>query len=283
MKYKNWIENPSEEYENYDDINVCGRMSHSAGLIIGGELSKRNQFPWSVIISKLLNNIWWNDESGSLISNKHILTNPNSVSYANGETYKVFETDRVKVMVGTTIVNVLSDSSAFVVGVSKIVNHPGARHLANLQINAVAVVTLDREISFTEFIRPVCLWSFGDNLNDIVGKTAFAVGYGKDETGKESLTRKHISVTVKTDQECRNVFVSQNQFRNETALFCVKDNGKDSPCEHDQHLYMKVDSNWYVKGTRSSYFVKDGTCDVDKPTLYEDVSQFVPWILSQIE
>jgi secreted trypsin-like serine protease len=45
MKYLEWIKNPNGVKE------TCGIMSSSAGLVAGGKVATREQFPWVVAIS----------------------------------------------------------------------------------------------------------------------------------------------------------------------------------------------------------------------------------------
>jgi hypothetical protein len=271
----------------YDDSN-CGIMSISAGLVQGGELSKQNQFPWMAVIKVLNDDVWSHLGSGSLVTQKHVIASSASVSYLDDSNNHIpVETDRVKIQLGTTKYDDLSEAGSMEVNVAKIINHRNSRKVQPaLRINKLSVITLDREITFTEFIRPICLWPFGDDLSDIVGREAYAVGYGSDHTGKDSLTRKHVRMTITDDEEnddCQNTFNEQLVFKNETKFFCAKSDESEGPCHRDTLLFMKIGANWYLKAISSTVkLFRNGTCNNEAPTLYEDNAQFVPWILNQI-
>jgi hypothetical protein len=264
------------------DDNLCGIMSQSAGLIHGGELSKRDQFPWMAIISVRSAGLWAHTGSGSLISHRHVLAHAISVSYFD-EAQDLFpvSTDRVKVLLGTTEYNNLEEEGSLEVDVIKISNHPSARGaFSSLEVNAISVITLDQNLTFTQYIRPVCLWPFHSELSELAGREAFAVGYGRDQVGVDILTRKQLRVTIQTT--CSGYYDEELQFQNETRLFCAKGNDEEGgPCYRDIQLYMKVGYSWFIKGfLATTYNYNNGTCSIGYPYLYEDVEPNVSVIKS---
>jgi hypothetical protein len=265
------------------ESEYCGIMSHSTGLVVGGDISWRNQFPWLAIISVFDDGRWTNFGSGSLISHKYVVAYVGSVSYLNTTGLLIpVAINRVKVQLGATKYD---DPSALTVGVSLITNHPRARKVTNSFItNIASLITLEKNVKFTEFIQPVCLWAFDDNLSAIVGKDAYAVGYGEEDDEDDSLTRKHVLLSISDEETCKSEYGSDFNFANETSLFCAEGNGNEGPCYNDFQLYMKIDLKWYLKGITNTIKVDEyGECDVEKPVLYEDIAPFVPWIKSLME
>ncbi|KAG5669911.1 hypothetical protein PVAND_000201 [Polypedilum vanderplanki] len=268
---------------NYDD-SICGIMSRSAGLIIGGKHSSRSQFPWMAVIAVKNNKHWTHQGSGSLISSRHVLSYVGTVSYpdVNNKWISV-SADRVEVFLGVTNKNDLKKLESWTkVGVSKIVEHPNAKMLIkSMTINKIAILTLAHEVTFSEFIRPVCLWPFTE---DFIGKNAFAVGYGRDETGRKTLNRKHVHVTIIDQKKCEKFYNKEFQIANETKLFCTIGDGDSGPCIYDDMLYIKVNAHWYLKGIlTTSYVFDDGSCVTDRPTLYEDITPIISWIIDQMK
>lgn len=47
----------------------------------------------------------------------------------------------------------------------------------------LAVLILRTPIVYNPFIRPVCLWSQSSNLQEVVNKVGYVVGWGQDESG----------------------------------------------------------------------------------------------------
>ncbi|KAG5669166.1 hypothetical protein PVAND_017061 [Polypedilum vanderplanki] len=261
------------------DDNLCGIMSESAGLIHGGKLSKKAQFPWMAIISTENLGIWSHYGSGSLISHKHVLAYAGSVSYHDNSNKLIpVSVDRIKIYLGAIEYEKLDEPGSLKVGVEKISNHPFVRKvLPSLYVHQISILTLDQDVIFTQFIRPVCLWPFKSDLSEIVGKEAYAVGYGRDETGKDSLIRKHVRLTIQ--ENCDNFFERELKFQNETELFCAKGNENEGPCMYDSQLYMKIEQNWFIKGISSTIeTLENETCNMNRQTLYEDIEQHVPAI-----
>lgn len=279
--------NTSNSNITVNPFSECGIMSSTSGLVQGGKFSSRNQFPWSAIIATdlKLNGVFTHFGSGSLISSKHVIASSGGVSYLDGGNYLIpLSTRRVKVILGTTKFD-LSQPEVMKVGVEKIVNNREARKLLpSLYIYRISIVVLEHDVMFTEFIRPVCIGSFGPNSIQFIENYAFAVGYGTDETGEYSLTRKHVRMTMTS---CENFYddllLMRNLFAKDLRLFCATGNGMEGPCYKDNSFYIKSSSKWFLKGILTAV-IKDGngTCSVERSVMYEDVSSSIEWIQTQI-
>jgi hypothetical protein len=224
---------------------------------------------------------WGYFGSGSLISQKHVLAHAAAVSYTDDSKNSIpVSNDRAVIYLGTTKYGNLSEPGSMKVGVHSIVNHPLARKvLPTLRINQISVVTLDRDVAFTEFIRPVCLWPLKTSIEQFNGKDAYAVGYGRDHTGEDSLVRKHVRVTI--EQTCKNNYAKELQFNNETRHFCVDANDEGRPCANDDQLFIKIGSNWFIKGTLVTIVTEDngnGSCSKGNQALYEDIEPYYAMI-----
>lgn len=47
----------------------------------------------------------------------------------------------------------------------------------------IAVMTLRNTVDFSIFIRPICLWSGPPNLQNVINRMGYVVGWGQDERG----------------------------------------------------------------------------------------------------
>lgn len=282
---KTVLENKFKNTEN------CGIMSQTAsGLIHNGKISSRAHFPWTAILS--VREQAWNKflhrGSGSLISSKFVLAGAQSVSFvidpSSNSSQKLFPVapDRVKVFVGVTKFNDLTDPGALKLNVSQIFTHPNATKVTEvLAVNKISIIVLESEVQFNEFIRPICLvHSFP--VDNLTNRNVYAVGYGYNENGIDSLTKKHVHVNIIDQDECKIHYKDQLEYE-KVQQFCVLGNGNEGPCINDIQLYVKIDSIWYLKGIfNSAWSFKNFTCNVKKPVLYEDVTQHIPWIETQI-
>lgn len=256
---------------------ACGIMSSSAGLIQGGQFSAITQFPWIAIISGADQH----HGSGSLISSKHVLAHPLSVSAIEDQHYYSIPTKWIKVFLGTKKYDDLTQPGSLSIDVLKITNHPEARRvLSKFDIFKVSIITLVREVSFNEFIQPVCLWPYDD---EIVGRDAYAVGYGVDHTDEDSLMRKHVKVTVIKQEYCEGFFKEEFAKSNGSKHFCVLSSSYEGPCNGDSQLYVKVSDAWYLMGVKNIIYQRYGErCKTLEPVLFEDIAPLVPWITSQM-
>jgi len=173
-------------------------MSQSAGLVQGGSFSTREQFPWLVLISVDLKNDgkFVHSGPGSLISMKHVLVKAASICSAQAETKKLIaiSNNRVRLFLGTLKSDEATASGSVQIngyGIAEIIVHPDA--LGNLpRIADIAIFKLKNRLQRSNFISPVCLWTGSDEIDQINNKTSYGVGYGRDESGKNSEIRKHV-------------------------------------------------------------------------------------------
>lgn len=277
--------------DTVDEITSnCGIISGPTGLIQGGNFSRRHEFPWIAIIAVESHGLKIHKGSGSLISSRHVIVKARAVSILDDtQKWIPVSPEKVEIFLGTTKFGDLSDAGALKVGVQKIQNYPNARKISSsFSIFNFAVVTLDQNVTFNDFIRPICLWNIeSDFENEIIGKVAYAVGYGVDKNGIVSLTRKHVSITIIDDSTCRYDYKYELEQGKESKFFCIlgTDDNNNGPCHYDSQLYIKVQSTWYLKGILCSarMYLGNKICAVSYPILVEDISSYVEWIYDEIK
>lgn len=256
-------------------------MSASTGLIQGGEISSRKDFPWlaSIVVKNGIFN-----SSGVLVSHKHVVSNSLYGLTLEGDLQK-FETvamHRVKVYLGA----LKHDKSNVMFSPVKIVLNPYVKEIDGSAINNVNVVTLNRPVQFNEFIRPICLWTGSDDLSLIYESPIYTAGYGLDETGIVSNIKKHVKVTIiQDDTACHERFqkITPNVIR-EAKTFCIESSGVGVPCDFDRYLFVKYNERWYLRGALQARFTfPNETCSADHPFLFEDLAKHTKWIQQEIE
>jgi hypothetical protein len=283
-----------ESFEVHDKRNTenangieesCGIMSSSAGLVAGGKVSTQEQFPWIVAITLKLIYEWYHSGSGSLISDKHVVTSARTVSLSNsGESLKAVKNEIIQLYFGTTIWNGINEPGAIFIngadGIEKIVLYPGARAGDNLKeilsINNLAVVFLKNSIQFSKLISPVCLWKFDTKASEQVGQIAYGVGYGREKNQMVTGIRKYAQMTITDYDECKikwNILIENDPTRDN---FCAKGDDSNFAYCYDGPLYMKINGKWYLRG------IMVGISNVSpRIMVYDDQSvKFVDWISS---
>jgi len=281
LQYLDWIADPM------NDKPKCGVMSLSAGLVQGGSSSTSEQFPWIVSINRYSpdDRSFIAAGSGSLISTKHVLSEAYSVADVDQSTNKLNAVSNsfLKLFLGSLKNNEASDAGSIEVtgnDIDKIVIHPEALYEMPIIAN-LAIVSFKSSIQTSNFIFPVCLWSGSDDINAIVGKNVFGVGFSDDE--KEG-QRKHYPMTVRNQAYCERYWKGYLQNSTKSKYFCAKGNGMGGMCYGDSAVYIKVDSVWYIRGIANLMKVfATKTCDFKVPILNEDIAFYYKWIKRQIE
>ena len=67
--------------------------------------------------------------------------------------------------------------------ISQINLHPDFHSVPSADSDLALLVLLN-PVKFTPLIQPICLWSGPFELEQIVGKTGYVVGWGKEEKGQ---------------------------------------------------------------------------------------------------
>lgn len=278
----------SNKSDNYE--RKCGIMAESTGLVQGGQLSLKNQFPWIVNIftKQTLSHIYAG--SGSLLSHHYILCAANSVAYENylenGEldpkkNYRALGGKNIKLILGSTHYKGNNDEDDVLVieTVQKVILHPNLKG-TKPRIANIALLRVKIPITFSETIKPVCIWnSYDDSMSNFNDFVMYSVGHGVDESGSISFMRKYISMSmIHNDKFCKRFY---RNFQSDLGFFCAKGNGKTTACRYDKGLYVKIDGFWYLRGMSSMFKrFQNGTCSLNAPVLYEDIEPYLLWINS---
>lgn len=280
IKFKDWIIDGIDELQV--ETTQCGIMSSTKSLIQRGFLSERDQFPWMALVEANYRT------SGVLVSHKHVIAIATSVRQWNSNTKKwepLKDLNRVFITLG--IIEIGNDYSVKV-HPSKIVLHPKSEiyhHQGHATIN-FAILTLKRVIQdFNNFVKPVCILSSNLSFEELQSTPMYVVGYGNDEFGKKSNTRKYAKVTPLDDEECSENFSgsTENTFIKKTkSFFCAKGNSKGNPCHEDESIFIKKDGIWYFQGFTvfRKPFKNPEICE-KTPILFEGVQPYADWIKNE--
>lgn len=128
----------------------------------------------------------------------------------------------------------LSEKNYLVSGVSQFIIHP-EWNFADAQYDAdIAIAVLFRTITFTKFVKPICLWTATTSYKDIVGRSGVVAGWGKTETEAISTEQpKWTEIPVVDELTCLK---SDRKFIHivSSRTFCAGSQVDDSgPCNGD--------------------------------------------------
>jgi len=286
LPFRDWIKNPEKE-SDFRDEPTCGVMNQSTGLIADGNYSTREQFPWEVLIyKKFVDGKFSFKGSGSLITSKHVLTSASMVCSTKFGSHKFILSSPalLKLVLGALNIDEASNEGSKEINgdqITKIILHPNAGY--NPLIASFAIILMNVTITRSSFIIPVCLWPTTDNVSDIQDRKAFAVGYGEDENGKLSGTKKHAIMVINNQTYCEVYWKPQLAKVKESRFFCAQAQAKGTACYRDNSIYIKHNSFWFLRGVLNDVKASaNGICSNEKPALYEDVAFYREWVQSQI-
>ncbi|XP_045888121.1 serine protease 27-like [Micropterus dolomieu] len=160
--------------------------------------------------------------------------------------------------------------------VSKIIINPNYDVYSNN--NDIALLQLSSPVTFTDYIRPVCLAADGSVFK--AGMTCWVTGWGNIQSGVSIPYPEYlqqVSVPIVSNSDCNAAYslITSN-------MMCagLTQGGKDS-CQGDSGgpLVSKTDSIWVQGGVVS---FGNGCALPNYPGVYSRVSEYQSWINSQI-
>lgn len=220
--------------------------------------------------------------SGALISLKHVVSILSAVGDWDKKYIPPASPERIKIYLGVLRPD---DEYSIAIKASKVIFHPDYKFSDNLPVINIALVELSTNVDFNEFVRPICLWKLSPGIDFIETSPIYAVGYGRNENGQMTNTRKYAKMTMVTKTDCRSQFDGQHNLMSETRTFCVKGSENGSPCHQDESIFAKYNGKWYWRGFSVIRFYLTANPDICaiSPVLYEDSAQYTDWLRSHIE
>lgn len=182
------------------DHGMCGTTSSINPLVVGGDATSKEDWPWLVAIFMKRTRGLDFTCAGNLISDRLILTAAHCVKDNNKEDKK--PSDMV-VRLGVYNLQDWTEESAVTKSVSRIRTRKD--YDEGVILNAdIAVLVLAQIVKFSNRIRPVCLWKGDDNQDLVYGSIGTVVGWGKDETGAVITPEpKAVNIPIVSTSTCR--------------------------------------------------------------------------------
>lgn len=262
--------------------NECGV---SIGMrIYGGENADIDEFPWLAMLQ------YENHRQelkfscgGSLINNRYVATAAHCVV---GEVEKK-EGNLISIRLGeydtTTDIDCIELDEERIcadppidVPVEEKLPHPDYNELSKL--NDIALLRLNRDILYTDFIQPVCL-PLPDFRSSAAGDVNFVTGFGRTLQGSRSAIKQKLGIKVYDHDRCRAKFATKKSDITPKQLCAGGDFAKDS-CHGDSGgPLMKLQKVWTLEGI-VSYGNRCGL--EDWPGVYTRVLAYMDWIRATI-
>lgn len=274
--------------------NVCGR--DLSQRLLGGERTELDEFPWMTLLEYQKPNGKSTACGGVLISQRYVLTAAHCikgkdlpptwrlVSVRLGE----YDTDTERDCIqdggnntGNNVKQACADDPV-TVGVEEQIAHEEYRPQSRDQRYDIALLRLSRNVTFTNYIKPICLPS---NLS--TGSRLYVAGWGKTETRSASNVKLKLQLPLADKEECDETYANAGVRLGFGQICAGGQRGKDS-CRGDSGgPLMSVErvadgsGKWTAVGIVS---FGPSPCGMQGwPGVYTKVTDFVPWILSKLK
>uniref|UniRef100_A0A673KGI4 Trypsin-2-like n=1 Tax=Sinocyclocheilus rhinocerous TaxID=307959 RepID=A0A673KGI4_9TELE len=161
--------------------------------------------------------------------------------------------------------------------VSRFINHPD--YSDPTHDNDIALLQLSSSVTFSEYIRPVCLAAAGSKF--AAGSDSWVTGWGTLQSGGASPDKlQEVMIPVVSNSDCDDAYDFLKITSNMICAGLLYEGGKDS-CQGDSGgpLVSRNGSLWIQSGVVSFGI---GCADPKYPGVYARVSQYQDWITSTI-
>ncbi|CAB1343707.1 unnamed protein product [Coregonus sp. 'balchen'] len=245
-------------------VSVCGTTSFN-NKIVGGEDAPAGSWPWQASLHLFGDHVC----GGSLINKEWVMSAAHCFSSSSPNGWNIILGRQNQEG---------SNPNEVSRTVAQIVLHPVYNNDNN--DNDIALLRLTSPVSFTNYIRPVCLAASDSFYHN--GTDSWVTGWGNINEGKflpSPQALQEVEVPVLGNRQC-NCLNGVGSVTDNMLCAGVLTGGKDS-CQGDSGgpMVTKQNSVWIQAGVVSWGF---GCARPNLPGVYTRVSRYQPWINSEI-
>lgn len=252
----------------------CGIEGFS-GLQYGGENVPRGRFPWLAAL--------YHDSNvdpikielvykcvTTLISARTVITAAHCI-YG-------FEPALLRVYVGRHDVTMHPEKDATLMAVQTVRTHPD--FVGNLVPDSdLGLLVLTERVVFSQYVRPICLWTSSTTLGIDDSEQAAVAGWGIDSSFKQTRFPMTVNVRPVSREECLREMITAKDFLTPRTL-CAGNSQGHGPCLGDSGggLMVYRNNRWLVRGIVSLAQRAGNGCDLSRYVIYCDVARHLNWI-----
>uniref|UniRef100_A0A8C5GIR2 Zgc:100868 n=1 Tax=Gouania willdenowi TaxID=441366 RepID=A0A8C5GIR2_GOUWI len=241
-------------------FSECGKAPLNT-RIVGGQTAPAGSWPWQASLHMSGSHFC----GGSLINNQWVLSAAHCFQGATASLLTVYVGRQTQ---GSSNPNEVSRS------VSSVINHPNYNSATN--DNDIALLKLSSTVTFTNYIRPVCLAASGSSVHS--GEDVWVTGWGTlSEGGSSANDLMEVDVPTVGNRQC-NCDYGVGRITNNMICAGLREGGR-TPGDSGGPLVIKQGDQWIQLGVVSFGI---GCARPELPGVYALVSSYMTWINNQI-
>lgn len=264
---------PPQSSANY----ACGKPSGSFlnRLALNGERVDKGQFPWIVPLFDRIQQRSPQYICGSTIITKKFLVTAAHCVYDSDD---VIPPERVLAVPGMYNLENFFDDNAKFAYVEKVTVHEDYVQDDDLNDADIAVLKLQKDLIWTDYVIPICPWQGENDLTKVLGQQGVVAGWGITEKGSTNVPT-YIKPVIVSRRDCSSNL--SRMYPTNARIFCGDGQGS-APCNGDSGsgMVLKKGNQYYLRGVVSKGQVDHNTlkCDVTKYAIYTDIAPFRFWL-----
>uniref|UniRef100_A0A182PZT8 Peptidase S1 domain-containing protein n=1 Tax=Anopheles farauti TaxID=69004 RepID=A0A182PZT8_9DIPT len=269
-----------QHYINKYEGDICGTVVPKANpLVTHGTISERGQFPWHGALYRSTVTELKYLCGATLISHRATITAAHCVTLEKSS--KPVDAGSLLLYFGKIDLGKWNgpEEDAQIRAI-----HIPPQYQHERFFNDIALLVLKEDVKYSNFVRPVCLWSFDDDYKSLINKVGHVPGWGYNEHGLVSSRLSFAQMPVVAHETC--IWSNRDFFSKVTSdtSFCAGFKNGTSVCNGDSGggMVFKHNNLWYLRGIVSvSAALQDRfRCDVRHYVVFTDAAKFTTWIKS---
>jgi len=190
----------------------------------------------------------------------------------------LFSPNDFTVLLGVHNVSKADETGTVSAKVKSIHIHPDWNVNVHIYDADIAVLELEDEIQFNEFIHPICLAL--PQSAPAYATNGTAVGFGRTETGRTSNVAQKLDLPISNYHTCTRKSSRHRELVGSRS-FCGGPAGGRGVCDGDSGsgLYVMHNEKFYLRGIVSASLMTNvNECNVDAYSMFTDAPKFHDWI-----